>query len=109
MFLLSGASNATSRRGSLSVDVVLLLLSRQINRSLGALRLLGICCVFLLSVHLFRLEPRAAALGQFHTVFDVVVMSSMLDYYFSCLYHCIAAEYIIHSDSMLSLVRNDIY
>ena len=28
------------------------------------------------------------------TVFYVVVMSSMLDYYLSCRYHCIAAEHI---------------
>ncbi len=52
---------------------------------------------------------RASALVRSHTVFYVVVMSSGLDYYLSCLYHCIAAEHIIHSDSMLSLVRNDLY
>ena len=75
-------------------------------------RVSNICCTFLIRIHfliLIRLEPRVAALGQSHTVFDVVVMSSMLDYYLSCLFHCIAAEHIIHSDSMLSLVRNDLY
>ena len=40
-----------------------------------------------------RLEPRAAALGHSHGVlFDVVVMSSMLDYYLSCIYRCIALQ-----------------
>ena len=41
-----------------------------------------------------RLPLRAAHLVQSHTVFNVVVMSSCLDYYLSCLYHCIAAEHI---------------
>ena len=41
-----------------------------------------------------RLQPRVAPLGQLHTVFAVVVMSSILDYYLSCRYHCIAAEHI---------------
>jgi hypothetical protein len=40
-----------------------------------------------------RLAPRAAALGHSHGVlFDVVVMSSMLDYYLSCIYRCIALQ-----------------
>ena len=43
------------------------------------------------------------------TVIDVVVMSSILDYYLSCLYHCIAAEYINHSDNMFSLLHNDLH
>ncbi len=50
-----------------------------------------------------RAEPRAAALGQSHSVlFDVVVMSTILDYYLSRAYHRIAAEHIIHSDNMFS-------
>jgi len=49
-----------------------------------------------------RSEPRAAALGQSHSVFDIVVLFLMLYQYLSCLYHCIAAEHINHSDNMFS-------
>ena len=40
---------------------------------------------------------------------DVVLLSLMFYYYFFSLNQCIAAEHIIHSDNMLSQLRNDLY